>query len=84
MPGDLPSLLDLAAEVADGATVDWVRDEAKLLESSGVVKQLRVLADVAELHRSHDEDVELLDSMSISYRPLRGRYDEGPSKGPSI
>ena len=66
MPGDLPSLLDLAAEVADGATVDWVRDEAKLLESSGVVKQLRVLADVAELHRSHDEDVELLDSMSVT------------------
>ena len=23
-------------------------------------------------------------SLQISYRPLRGRYEEGPSKGPSI
>ena len=27
---------------------------------------------------------ELSEYLQISYRPLRGRYEEGPSKGPSI
>ncbi len=58
MPGDLQALLDLAADVADGAEVDWVAAQRRLEESGqgGLVKQLRVLSDVAVLQRSNDDE----------------------------
>ena len=47
-------LLKLAEAVADGAVVDWAKAEAdeRAPEGRDLVRHLRVLADVADLHRS--------------------------------
>ena len=36
------------------------------------------------IQRIPEAGAEPTEKTEISYRPLRGRYDEGPSKGPSI
>ena len=43
---------------------------------------LQLEPDARSLRKRYEEEVEA--PLEISYRPLRGRYDEGPSKGPSI
>jgi eukaryotic-like serine/threonine-protein kinase len=49
-------LLELAASVADGAQVDWQAAETGAQDSARrLVRQLRLLADVAELYRSLPE-----------------------------
>jgi eukaryotic-like serine/threonine-protein kinase len=49
-------LLDLAASVADGAQVDWQAAETGAEDSARrLVRQLRLVADVAELYRSLPE-----------------------------
>lgn len=47
-------LVDLAASVADGEAIDWAALEAELSSDAerSLFRQLRVLADIAELHRS--------------------------------
>jgi eukaryotic-like serine/threonine-protein kinase len=47
-------LVDLAASVADGDVIDWAALEAELTSDSerALFRQLRVLADIADLHRS--------------------------------
>ena len=47
-------LTDLAATLADGAAVDWAALEAELGSDAerAIFRQLRVIADIAELHRS--------------------------------
>jgi len=52
------ALLDLATSVADGAPVDW-RDLERSVASEadlGVLRQLRVVAGIAQLHRSFTDD----------------------------
>jgi hypothetical protein len=52
------ALLDLAASVADGALLDW-RDLERSVESEadlGVIRQLRVVAGIAQLHRSFTDE----------------------------
>jgi hypothetical protein len=48
------ALLELAAALADGTPVDWAAAEARLAESGddGLARQLRILSEVADLHRS--------------------------------
>ena len=43
---------------------------------------LMLMLTIPSLAQAQEKN--LLASAKISYRPLRGRYDEGPSKGPSI
>ena len=47
-------LTDLAATLADGQEVDWAALEAELGSEAerAIFRQLRVIADIAELHRS--------------------------------
>ena len=48
-----PALLSLAESIADGATIDWAAVEAQASrEEQAVVRQLRVLSELADLHRS--------------------------------
>ncbi len=53
MPTDR-GLTDLAATLADGQEVDWAALEAELDSEAerAIFRQLRVIADIAELHRS--------------------------------
>ncbi len=64
---DERGLVDLAASVADGETIDWAALEAELGSDSerSLFRQLRVLAQLAELHRSvPDEPAPVLLSSS--------------------
>jgi hypothetical protein len=63
---DERGLVDLAASVADGETIDWAALEAELGSDSerSVFRQLRVLAELAELHRSVPDE-----PASGNYRP---------------
>lgn len=61
--------VDLAASVADGAAIDWAALEAELSSDAerSLFRQLRVLADIAELHRSvADEPLPAPERMSGS------------------
>lgn len=51
---DKRGLVDLAASVADGEAIDWAALEAELSSEAerSMFRQLRVLAEIAELHRS--------------------------------
>jgi serine/threonine-protein kinase len=53
-------LTDLAATLADGQAVDWAALEAELGSEAerALFRQLRVIADIAELHRSLPDDDE--------------------------
>ena len=55
MPTD-GGLTDLAATLADGQAVDWAALEAELGSEAerAIFRQLRVIAEIAELHRSLD------------------------------
>ncbi len=61
-------LTDLAATLSDGQGVDWAALEAELGTEAerAIFRQLRVIADIAELHRS------LSDAPSDSSGPLTG------------
>src|SRR6476659_7455429 len=52
------SLLDLAAAVADGSGVDWARvhDGEWGPEPKRLADQLRLIATIAEVHRSGEDD----------------------------
>jgi TolB-like protein/Tfp pilus assembly protein PilF len=53
VPGESAALLKLAESIADGAAIDWQAAEADATaEERAIVRQLRILADVAVLHRS--------------------------------
>jgi TolB-like protein/tetratricopeptide (TPR) repeat protein len=48
-----PALLPLAESVADGSSVDWQEAEARATtDEQAVIRQLRVLASLAAIHRS--------------------------------
>lgn len=57
MPTD-GGLTDLAATLADGQAVDWAALEAELGSDAerAIFRQLRVIAEIAELHRSLPDD----------------------------
>jgi eukaryotic-like serine/threonine-protein kinase len=50
---DAAALLSLAESIADGAPIDWVTAEERATAGDqAVIRQLRILSDVAGLHRS--------------------------------
>ena len=72
MPGEDDPLQELAAAISDGRAVEW-----GTLEASGnaatdpIIREFRVLATLAELHRrsqasDHDQDPESLDVSPVS------------------
>lgn len=53
MSRDSAALLKLAESIADGAAIDWeAAESAATADERAVIRQLRVLANVAVLHRS--------------------------------
>ena len=58
MPTDAERLLNLAAAVADGRGLNWVDAESSTTDDGerALVRQLRLLADVAEANRQIDEE----------------------------
>ncbi|BCS34898.1 hypothetical protein TBR22_A41240 [Luteitalea sp. TBR-22] len=62
-------LTDLAATLADGAAVDWAALEAELGTDAerAIFRQLRVIADIAELHRSLPDEGP--DELSLAATP---------------
>ncbi|AMY08234.1 Serine/threonine-protein kinase PrkC [Luteitalea pratensis] len=76
-------LTDLAATLADGQAVDWAALEAELGSEAerALFRQLRVIADIAELHRSiPDEDG--LDESALTATPAGDTEPEPePSRG---
>ncbi len=58
MKGDAQGILAVATSIADGQDVDWPAIEAGLRseEERALVRSLRVIASIGELHRSTDPD----------------------------
>jgi eukaryotic-like serine/threonine-protein kinase len=49
---DPDDVVDIASQVADGAPVDWSSARERVVENSrGAIEQLRVIAEIARLHR---------------------------------
>ena len=75
-------LLDLAATLADGQAVDWAALEAELGSEAerALFRQLRVIADIAELHRSLPDEQGLDESgLMVTPRGQAGRPSPIPS-----
>ena len=65
MSGPDATLLALAESIADGTDVDWAAAEAGAMpEERAVIRQLRVLSDLAGLHRSMPAPVDETTSMA--------------------
>ena len=58
MKGEAQGILAVATSIADGQDVDWPAIEAGLRseEERALVRSLRVIASIGELHRSTDPD----------------------------
>ena len=58
MKGEAQGILAVATSIADGQDVDWPAIEASLRseEERALVRSLRVIASIGELHRSTDPD----------------------------
>jgi serine/threonine protein kinase/tetratricopeptide (TPR) repeat protein len=69
------SLLPLAESIADGSPIDWDAVEARAnAEEQAIIRELRILANVARLHRSLPADL----SASSSAAP---RFQGAPAIG---
>ena len=54
---DLAALLPLAESIADGSPIDWAAAEARAShDDKAIIRQLRILANLAVLHRSLPSD----------------------------
>jgi serine/threonine-protein kinase len=71
-------LTDLAATLADGAAVDWAALEAELGTEAerAIFRQLRVIADIAELHRSLPDEGP--DAQSLAATPPAALEPDSP------
>src|SRR5688572_27539046 len=58
MKGEAQGILAVATSIADGQVVDWPAIEASLRseEERALMRSLRVIASIGELHRSTDPD----------------------------
>src|SRR5918999_6567175 len=56
--GPQKGLVDLAASVADGHLIDWeaLEADAQSEYDRRVIRELRLIAGMAELHRTHAEE----------------------------
>jgi len=61
------ALIPLAESIADGSPVDWEAAEARAnVDERGIIRQLRILSNLAALHRSLPSDPDDLGSASIA------------------
>ena len=76
---DAAALLSLAESIADGSSVDWAAVEARAAaDDQGLIRQLRILADLATLHRTLPTGPDALPNAFASRRtaaaPAIGRW----------
>ena len=76
---DAAALLSLAESIADGSSVDWAAVEARAAaDDQGLIRQLRILADLATLHRTLPAGPDALPNAFASRRtaaaPAIGRW----------
>ena len=71
MAGESDDLDKLFESVADGESVDWdaLERSAPDEESRALIRQLRLIAEVAEVHRSQVDEVALAEDVSLTSRP---------------
>jgi TolB-like protein len=87
MKGEAQGILAVATSIADGQDVDWPAIEAGLRseEERALVRSLRVIASIGELHRSTDPDPDGDpsdprfdgDGLSLPNQELSGRLSSG-------
>ena len=74
---DAAALLSLAESIADGSSIDWDAVEARAaVDDQGVIRQLRVLADLATLHRTlpASADADAFAARRTAAAPAIGRW----------
>ena len=71
MAGESDDLDKLFESVADGESVDWdaLERSAPDEESRALIRQLRLIAEVAEVHRSQVDEVALAEDASLTMPP---------------
>ena len=71
MAGESDDLDKLFESVADGESVDWdaLERSAPDEESRALIRQLRLIAEVAEVHRSQVDEVALTEDASLTTPP---------------
>ena len=74
MAGESDDLDKLFESVADGESVDWdaLERSAPDEESRALIRQLRLIAEVADVHRSQVDEVALTEDVSLT-TPVGGR-----------
>ena len=93
MAGESDDLDKLFESVADGESVDWdARErEAPDEETRALIRQLRLIAEVADVHRSQVDEVALAEDASLTAPPCQlavlrsrslGDVESGPSSMP--
>ena len=72
MAGESDDLDKLFESVADGESVDWdaLERSAPDEESRALIRQLRLIAEVAEVHRSQVDEVALTEDASLTVPPV--------------
>ena len=75
MAGESDDLDKLFELVADGESVDWdkLEREAPDEESRAIIRQLRLIAEVADVHRSQVDEVALAEDVAPVGAPADGR-----------
>ncbi len=76
---DAAALLPLAESIADGSAIDWNGVEARAsADDQAMIRQLRILAELATLHRTLPADPSTLPNMFAARRasaaPATGRW----------
>ena len=68
MAGESDDLDKLFESVADGESVDWdaLERNAPDEESRALIRQLRLIAEVADVHRSQVDEVALTEDVSLT------------------
>ena len=71
MAGESDDLDKLFESVADGESVDWdaLERSAPDEESRALIRQLRLIAEVADVHRSQVDEVALTEDASLTTPP---------------
>src|SRR4029434_8079710 len=85
MAGESDDLDKLFESVADGESIDWdaLERAAHDEEARALIRQLRLIADVSEVHRSQVDDTPTLDG-AVRAPPGRGGGWPAPPHPPVV
>ena len=86
MAGESDDLDKLFESVADGESIDWdaLERAASDEESRALIRQLRLIADVSEVHRSQVDDIPTPDGVVTDPATVQGRGWKPPQPPPPV